>query len=119
MLPQATANLLPPLQTGAAGIAISATSTVTAGVALPQAPGDQPGTTVRVVSEGPSIAFLAFGNARLVAATLPTATATTTCDAILPGEDLIFSLKPGDLAVSAICRAGGSALLTVYVGYGQ
>lgn len=122
MLPVAQGGLqqsLPPLTTNAFCIAISATSTATTAVPVPKAPGGRPGPSlVRVVNEGPSIAFLAFGN-RGVTATLPTAAETNTCDAIGPGEDLIFSLAPGNMQVSAICRAGGTATLTLYRVDGQ
>lgn len=76
------------------------------------------GTQVRIVNEGPNIAFLAFSK-RGAAATLPVAGTTNTCDAVLSGEDLILTLGPDDGFISAICRATQTAVLTVYVGIGQ
>lgn len=106
---------LPPFQTKAPGITISASSSVTAAVPLPLGASGQ---QVRIVNEGPNVAFLAFGRGNVVA-TLPVAGTTTTCDAVLSGEDLILTLAPDDKYVSAICRAAGTAVLTVYVGNGQ
>ena len=106
-----------PFQTKAPSIAISATSTASSAVQLPIT-----GNNIRVINEGPSIAFLCFGKAQSgTVATLPTTTAVSvTSDAIGPGEDLIFSRDMGnDNYVSAICRVGGTAALTVYVGTGQ
>lgn len=105
---------LPPFQTKAPCITISASSTATAAVPLPVSGSGQ---QVRIVNEGPNIAFLAFTKNGVVA-TLPVAVTTKTCDAVLSGEDLILTLAPDDLFVSAICRATQTAVLSVYVGIG-
>ena len=73
---------------------------------------------LRVVNEGPNIAFIAVGKTTATA-TLPTATAAKTCDAVLAGEDMILTLSPNARYISAICRAAGIATLSVYVGRGQ
>ncbi|SRR6266851_5859692 len=105
--------LLPPFQTKAPGITISVTSTATTAVVLPTG-----GPQLRIVNEGPNIAFLAFSK-NGVLATLPTASQTVTCDAVLSGEDLILTRGPDDNYISAISRATQTATLSVYVGSGQ
>src|SRR3989304_924607 len=102
-------------QTQSPGISISVTSTASTAVALPVT--DildslvQGQSHLRVVNEGPNIAFIAVGKT--------TATAAKTCDAVLAGEDMILTLSPNARYISAICRAAGIATLSVYVGRGQ
>lgn len=102
-----------PFQTKAYCITLSATSTATAAVQLPQGGGQ-----IRVVNEGPNVVFLAFGKSGTVLATLPVAGQTNSCDAVLSGEDAIFTRDMDDNFISAVCRAAGTAVLTVYVGTG-
>lgn len=107
---------LPPFQTKAPCITISASATATAAVELPLGASGQ---NVRIVNEGPNVAFLAFSPSGGQLATLPVAGTTSTCDAVLSGEDLTLTLSPTDKFISAICRSAGTAVLTVYVGTGQ
>lgn len=103
-----------PFQTKAYCITISASSTATAAIVLPQG-----GNQIRVVNEGPNVVFLAFGKSGSILATLPVAGQTNTCDAVLSGEDAIFTRDMDDNFISAICRSTATAVLTVYVGSGQ
>lgn len=96
---------------------ISVTSTASTSVALPGV-----GNTLRVVNEGPNVAFISVGTSTQTA-TLPNATPTATSTPVLAGSDVVFSIasNPGDstpLNISAICRAGGTATLDVAVGNG-
>ena len=112
--------------TNASGISHAVTSSASTAVLLPTVPFadylKQGKCTIRIVNEGPSIAFFAIGSGASTAATLPTTTAAQTCDAVLPGSDVTFTLKPindpNSVYFSAICRAAGTANLTIYVGRG-
>lgn len=92
---------------------ISVTSSASTSTALPGQ-----GDTLRVVNEGPNVAFISVG-AGSQTATLPNATPTATSTTILPGEDCSFTI-PNDAVynISAICRATGTATLDVSVGEG-
>ncbi len=93
---------------------ISVTATASTSVALPGQ-----GGSVRIVNEGPSIAFVSIGTGTQTA-TLPNSTPTGTSTPVLAGSDICLSI-PNDavLKISAICRAGGTALLCVQVGEGE
>lgn len=104
---------LAPFQTKAYCITISASATATAAVQLPQG-----GQQLRIINEGPNVAFLAFGKSGNVLATLPVAGQTNTCDAVLSGEDELLTRDMDDNFISAVCRASGTAVLTIYVGVG-
>lgn len=93
---------------------ISVTSTASTSAALPCA-----GNAVRVVNEGPNIAFVSIGSGSQVA-TLPNATPTATSTPVLAGSDIILTI-PNDATynISAICRAAGTAALSVQVGEGS
>lgn len=98
------------------GISVAATASALTAVALPLSDGN----SIRIVNEGPSIAFVAIG-ASTVLATLPTTgVGTVTCVPILSGEDIILrrDASKGKF-ISTICRAAGTATLTVHVGTGQ
>ena len=104
-----------PFPASSIGITVAATSTALTAVALPVVTGCN---QLRVVNEGPSPCFFATG-ASTVAAPLPTTGAgVNTCNAILPGEDAVFSIGSADLYISTICRTAGTATLSVYVGNG-
>lgn len=92
---------------------VSVTATASASAALPNA-----GNTIRIVNEGPNVAFISVGSGSQVA-TLPNSTPTATSTPVLSGSDVSFSI-PNDavLNISAICRASGTAVLTVSVGEG-
>lgn len=108
--------------TGAPGISVAATAAALTAVALPIGNLlEQAGAGIiqlRLVNEGPSVVFIATG-ASGVLATLPTTTATTTCNAVLPGSDMVLTLPGSHRFISTICRAAGTAVLTVYAGMGQ
>lgn len=96
-------------------IAVSANATASTPVLLPFACG-----ALRIVNEGPNVAFVAVAAAS-TAATLPgAAPGAQTCTPILPSSDVTLAIAsvPGGtpLYVSAICRAAGTAVLSVSTG---
>lgn len=94
-------------------ITLSVTSTASASTALPAQ-----GATLRIVNEGASIVFVSVGSGTQTA-TLPTASALATCTPILASSDAVFSIPPDAIYnISAICRAAGTATLTIQVGEG-
>lgn len=106
-----------PFTAGAPGISYSATATVGTGVALPA----NKGNVIRIVNEGPNIAFfdLAITLAGAIATVPTTGNGTTDCVGVLAGSDVLFTRSPSDdLYISFICRATATAVLTVYVGEG-
>lgn len=101
-------------------ITVAATASALTAVALPVGVDTTTvGNSIRIVNEGPNICFIAMG-ASNVAATLPTTGAgTTTCIPVLSGEDVILTRSPlVDKFISTICRASGTATLTVSIGEG-
>jgi hypothetical protein len=99
----------------APGVRLSATAT-TARVALPSAGGGTLFENVRVVNAGPNQAWLAGGDSTIVAA-VPTGTPSIN-SAVLPGEDVVFTLPAGVTNIAAICAAGGTAQLDISVAEG-
>ena len=99
---------------------VAATASALTAVILPQGTDTRAGKNIRIVNEGPNICFVALG-ASTVLATLPTTGAgVTTCIPVLPGEDVILARNPTvDLYISTICRAAGTATLTVSTGEGN
>lgn len=94
-------------------ITIASTSTASTSVALPGK-----GASVRIVNEGAGIAFVSIGSGTQTA-TLPTTSATNTCTPVLGGSDVVFSIPSDSIQnISACCRSGASATLTVQVGEG-
>lgn len=108
-----------PFSASALGITVAATASALTAVALPQGSDTNAGNSIRIVNEGPNICFIALG-ASTVLATLPTTGAgTRTCVPVLAGEDVILSRTPNtDVYISTICRAAGTATLTVQIGEG-
>lgn len=97
----------------ARSIPIAVTTTASASTPLPGT-----GTTLRVVNEGPNIAFVALSTTAAVA-TLPNAVPTNTSIPVIVG-DTTFTIPNDQIYnISAICRATQSAQLTVQVGEGQ
>lgn len=92
-------------------ISISATNTASASAALPDA-----GNALRVVNEGPNPAFIAVGQGNQVA-TLPSGSKQLSCIPVLANTEVNIVI-PGDKVqnISAVCRSGGTAVLTVQVG---
>jgi hypothetical protein len=92
---------------------ISTTSSASTSAALPGQ-----GNTLRIVNEGPNVAFISVG-AGTQTATLPNATPTATSTPVMPG-DTSLSI-PGDAVynISAICRASQTATLSVQVTEGM
>lgn len=116
-----TAPVTRPFVCASPAISVSATSTATTAVALPVTSAGA-GSIIRIVNEGPSIAFISLGSViASTVATLPTTGGgTATCSPILPGEDASFTRDTKlETLISAICRAGGTAALTVQTGEGS
>ena len=102
-----------PFSAQAKTLPISVTASASASTALPAL-----GNTIRIVSEGPNVAFVSVGAGAQVA-TLPNATPTATSTPILPFEDVSFTIPNDQIYnISAICRAAGTATLDVQVGEG-
>lgn len=98
-------------------IAVSANATASTPVLLPFAAG-----ALRIVNEGPNVAFVAVA-ATSTSATLPgAAPGAQTCTAVLANSDVTLSIAgaPGGTAqyISSICRAAGTAVLSVSTGEG-
>lgn len=110
-----------PFSATALGISVAATASALTAVALPVGVDTTTsGNSIRIVNEGPNVCFVALGTSA-VAATLPTTGAgVTTCTPVLAGEDIILTRSPlVDRYISTICRASGTATLTVQVGEGM
>jgi hypothetical protein len=92
---------------------VSVTATASTSAALPGS-----GNSVRIVNEGPNIAFVSIG-AGTQTATLPNATPTATSTPVLASSSVVLTI-PNDAVynISAICRAAGTATLSVQVGEG-
>ncbi len=107
-------NLLP-FPSSAKTITVAATATALTAVALPTGSGNQ----MRVVNEGPNVAFIATGAVGVLATPPTTGAGVTTCSPVLAGEDVVFTRSPlVDVYISTICRASGVATLTVSIGDG-
>jgi hypothetical protein len=104
-----------PINCSSPGITVAATATVLTAVELP---GN--GSVIRIVNEGPNIVFVALGGPT-VAATLPgSGDGTITSTAVLAGSDVVFSRDTTtETYISTICRASGTATLTVMTGEGN
>lgn len=92
---------------------ITVTSTASSSAALPAS-----GKTLRIVNEGPNVAFISVGSGTQVA-TLPNATPTATSTPVMPGDTSLSIDASAVLNISAVCRASQTATLTVQVGEGQ
>lgn len=107
-----------PFNAQALTLPISVTSTASTSTALPNI-----GNSVRIVNEGPNVAFISIGTGAQTA-TLPNATVTATSTPVLAGTDITLSIPYTPttsgltLNISAICRASGTATLDVQVGEG-
>lgn len=97
----------------ALSLPISVTSTASSSTALPAK-----GKTLRIVNEGPYVAFISVGSGAQTA-TLPNATPTATSTPVMPGDTSLSIDGSAILNISAICRASQTATLTVQVGEGQ
>ena len=106
--------MLRPISAQCLTLPVSVTATASASTALPAK-----GNTLRVVNEGPNVAFISVGSGAQTA-TLPNATTTVTSTPVLAGSDVTFSIPAAAvLNISAICRASGTATLDCEVGEGQ
>lgn len=93
---------------------LSVTSTASASGALPST-----GNQVRIVNEGPNVAFVSIGAAAQTATLPATSSAVATCTPVMPGDTtLTIPDSATVLNVSAICRAGQTARLSIAVGEG-
>lgn len=103
---------------GASSPAITVPSTAAALVAVPL-PNSQ-GNSVRIVNEGPNIVFIALGGSSVLATIPTTGSGVNTCTPVMVNEDLILTRNPyADFYISTICRAAGTATLTVACGDGS
>lgn len=96
--------------------ALSATATATVAVQLPFS-----ANGVRIVNEGPNVVFVAIDSRSTVTATLPgAAPGAQTCTPVLAGSDVTLSMASGAAPnyISVICRAAGTAVLSVSTGEG-
>lgn len=93
---------------------ITVTSSASTSTALPAV-----GNTLRVVNEGPNVAFISVGTGTQTA-TLPNATATATSFPVVVGDSSFTIANDGTTAlnISAVCRASQTATLVVSVGEG-
>lgn len=100
----------------AATIAVSGSAVASAAVQLPFI-----ANGVRIVNEGPNVVFVAISNRSNTTATLPAGTATQTCTPVLSGSDVTLSMEANTAAnyISVICRAAGTAVLSVSTGEGM
>lgn len=96
-------------------IAVSATAVASTPVLLPFS-----ANGVRIVNEGPNVAFIAITTAS-TNATLPgAAPGAVTCTPVLSGSDVTLGMSGGQANyISAICRASGTAALSVSTGEGM
>lgn len=102
-----------PFNCTALTLPISVTASASTSTALPAK-----GCVIRVVNEGPNIAFISVGTGTQTA-TLPNATVTATSTPVLAGSDVSLSIaSDATYNISAICRASGTATLSVQVGEG-
>lgn len=118
--------MLSPFAAQAKTLPISVTSTASTSAALPAI-----GNTIRIVNEGPNVAFVSIGTGTQTA-TLPNASPTATSTPVLAGSDISLTIPnpqaaaagggaftaPTPLNISAICRASGTATLDVQVNEG-
>lgn len=91
---------------------ITVTSTASTSAALPAL-----GNTLRIVNEGPNVAFISIG-AGAQTATLPNATPTATSFPVVVGDSSFTIPNDQVYNISAICRASQTATLDVSVGEG-
>jgi hypothetical protein len=76
------------------------------------------GNVIRIVNEGPNIAYISVGH-NFQAATVPGVLATNTCCPVLPFSDVsFFAPHSGSLQLAAV-TAIGSAVLNIQLGTGQ
>jgi len=102
-----------PFNAQAKSLPVSVTATASTSTALPAL-----GAVVRIINEGPNVAFVSIGTGAQTA-TLPNATPTATSTPILAGTDISLCIASDSIQnISAICRSSGTAALTVQVGEG-
>jgi hypothetical protein len=92
---------------------ISVTSTASASAALPAE-----GNSIRIVNEGPNVAFVSIGSGAQTATLPATSSFVATCTPIMPGDTSLSISGASVLNISAVCRAGQTARLSVQVGNG-
>jgi hypothetical protein len=98
-------------------LAIAVTAAASTSIGLPGI-----GDAVRVINEGPNIAFVSIGvgsqTATLPVTALPGGVTSTP---ILNGTERVFAINNQltTLQISAICRAASTATLDIQVGFGN
>lgn len=101
-----------PFNATALTLPVNVTSVASTSAALPAK-----GNSVRIVNEGPNVAFISIG-AGAQTATLPNASPTATSTPVMPGDTTLSIPNDQIYQISAICRASGTATLSVQVGEG-
>ena len=101
-----------PFSAQAKTLPISVTSSASTSTALPGQ-----GNSVRIVNEGPNVAFVSIGLGTQTA-TLPNASPTATSTPVAVGDCVLGIPQDAVYNISAICRAGQTATLSVQVGEG-
>ena len=92
---------------------VSVTSTASTSTALPAA-----GNSIRIVNEGPNIAFASIGTDTQTATLPATSSPVATCTPIPVGDITLTIPASAILNFSAICRASQTARLSIQVGEG-
>lgn len=92
---------------------VAVTSTASTSAALPGK-----GNSVRLVNEGPNICFVSIGTGSQTAV-LPNASPTATSTPVAVGDCVLSIPNDQIYNISAICRAAGTATLSVQVGEGS
>jgi hypothetical protein len=92
---------------------ISVTATASASTALPSV-----GSQVRIVNEGPNVCFIHITSGSAIATLPATSSPVNTCTPIMPGDTSLSIPDTGVYNISAICRTGQTARLSVAVGEG-
>lgn len=92
---------------------ISVTSTASTSGALPGQ-----GNTLRIVNEGPNVAFISVGTGTQTATLPATSSPVATCTPVMPGDTSLGIASDQVYNISAITRSGQTARLSVSVGEG-
>jgi hypothetical protein len=103
-----------PFSAQAACRSLAVTATASASITLPGT-----GSVIRILNEGPNVAYIAIG-ANTQTATVPSATPNATSCPV-PVGDTTFTIPDGNgvkMQLSAICGGTGTATLDIQVGEG-
>lgn len=92
---------------------LSVTDTASTSKALPGA-----GPTLRIVNEGPNIAFVSIGSGTQTAVLPAASSYVATGTPVYVGDTSLAIPADATLNISAICRSGQTARLSIQVGSG-